>query len=297
MSMQHMKRIPRLGGSADGRGPRSIGGLLQEACALSDHQIEQIVAHQRRCGLRFGEAAVALRLVDRNDVVHALSRQFEYAFAFDGDEDKAPSELVAAEDPFGDQAEAFRELRSRLQLEVLDERRRCALAVVSPEVGDGKSYLSANLAVALSQLGERTLLIDADLRAPRQHQLIGVWARAGLSSVLGGFAGANEALYPVPGLPSLFVLPAGAVPPNPLELLQRPAFEELIREMLERFEHVVIDTSAAARGADSRVVAARSGAAIVVARWGRSRMAALEGLVGSIARGPAKIAGVVMNAH
>lgn len=274
---------------------RRIGALLREARALDDSQIDLILAYQRKRGLRFGEAAVALRLADRQDVLEALSQQFHYTTGFAGGE--SDSELVSAADPFSDQAEVFRELRTRLLLEVIGEGRRPAIAVVSPDVGDGKTYLAANLAVAFSQLGERTLLIDADIRTPRQHVLMRMGYRVGLSSVLAGFAEAPAALYPVGGAANLFLMPAGTVPPNPGELLQRPAFAALIRDMLERFEHVVLDTPAAARGADSRAIAARSGVALVVARKGRSRMIALEALLGALERGPAQIAGVVMNEH
>lgn len=274
---------------------RPIGEFMRNACKLDEGQILKIVAHHRKSGLRFGEAAVALRLANRRDVLEALSRQFQYNIGFSGQQ--ANGELVAAIDPFGDQADAFRELRSRLLLEVLGDRPHGALAVVSPDVGDGKTYTAANLAVAFSQLGERTLLIDADMRTPRQHGLLGVAPRAGLSNVLAGLAEPGATISPVPGLPSLFLMPAGAVPPNPLELLQRTAFGMLVRDMLEQFEHVLIDTAAATRGADSRVVAAQCSAALVLARTGRSRMDHLEGLLAALARGPAKIAGIVMNDH
>jgi protein-tyrosine kinase len=274
---------------------RPIGSLLRDAAELSDQQIEQIVAYQRKSGMRFGEAAVALHMVERKDVLEALSQQFQYTPGFAGREGER--ELVVAADPFSDQAEAFRELRSRLLLEVLGERSRCALAVLSPDAGDGKTYVAANLAVAFSQLGEATLLIDADVRTPRQHRLLGVTPGAGLTGALAGFANPGALVHQVPGLPSLYVMPAGAVPPNPLELLQRPMFGMLVGKMLKKFEHVVLDTPAAIRGADSRVIAARSGAALVIARRNHTSMAALNGLVDSLARGPAMIAGVLMNEH
>lgn len=274
----------------------TIGELIRSARGLSDEQIERILAYQRRSGLRFGEAAVALRLADREDVLEALSRQFQYTPAFAGRE--RSSELLAAVDPFGDQADAFRELRSRLLVEVLDEDSRRALAVLSSDVGDGKTYLAANLAVSFSQLGENTLLIDADLHTPRLHQLLGVQQNgAGLSSVLAGFVSPGALVHEVAGLPNLYLAPAGALPPNPPELLQRPAFERLMRKMRQEFDHVVVDTPAGTRGADARVVAARCGAALVVARKGRSRMAALEGLLAALGRGPARMAGLVMNEH
>jgi protein-tyrosine kinase len=275
---------------------RRIGSLLREVREFNDAEIERIVAYQRRSRMRFGEAAVALGLADQNEVLEALSRQFQYTPGFPGREGNR--ELVAAADPFGDQAEAFRELRSRLLVEVLGDGPPCALAVASPDLGDGKTYLVANLAVTFSQLGESTLVIDADLRTPRQHSLLGIEQNgAGLSSALAGRVDPRDLVHEVPHLPNLYVAPAGPVPPNPLELLQGPRFCRLVRELVEEFDHVVVDTPAAVRGADSRVIAARCGAVLVVARRGRSRMAPLEGLVGALGRGPARIAGVVMNEH
>jgi chain length determinant protein tyrosine kinase EpsG len=274
---------------------RRIGSLMRETCDLTDDDVDRILTYQKKNGLRFGEAAVALKFAERQDVIEALSRQFQYTAGFAGRE--LSTEVAAAVDPFGDQAEAFRELRTRLLLEVPAGRERAALSIVSPDIGDGKTYLAANLAVTLSQLGERTLLIDADIRTPRLHRLFRVEPTAGLSNLLAGFADASGLVYPVPGMSNLHLLAAGTVPPNPLELLQRPAFGALLREMLERFDHVIVDTPAAIRGPDSRVVAARCGAALIVARPNRSAMGPLEGFVASLARGPARIAGVVLNEH
>lgn len=287
-------RIDRSGEAANGE-RRPIGELICGIRALSGKQIDQILVYQRTSGLRFGEAAVALRLVEPEEVLHALSQQFHYTPRLPVREVK--SELAVAADPFGEQADAFRELRSRLLVEVLDSV-SCALAVVSPDIGDGKTYLAANLALSFSQLGESTLLIDADIHTPRQHTLLAVQPNGvGLSGVLAGFASADELVHKVPGLPNLHLAPAGAVPPNPLELLQRPMFANLLQRFMEQFRHVVVDSPAAVRGADSRVIAARAGAALVVARQGRSRMRALEGLLDALSRGPGRIAGVVLNEH
>jgi chain length determinant protein tyrosine kinase EpsG len=244
--------------------------------------------------LRFGEAAVALDLASDDDVVWALSQQFHYPYA-PGQKHDNP-ELVAAASPFSAEAEVFRELRSQLLLGVLDpEQPRRALAVVSPNVGDGKTYVAANIGVALSQLGGRTLLVDADMRTPRQQEMFGIQhPGTGLSSILTGRAG-KSVIRRVRDLPSLFVLPVGTIPPNPLELVQRPAFELLIREMLNKFDHVVVDTPAATHGADSRVIAAKCGAVLAIGRRGRTRMKAMDSLISALARGPAQLAGVVMN--
>lgn len=278
----------------DSAADRLIGNLMRATCDLSDEEIERIAAYQRGSGLRFGEAAVALRLARREDVLAALSQQFQYPIGFLGQD--IDTELIVAANPFSEQAEAFRELRTRL-LELLDDGARCALAIVSPDSGDGKTYLAANLAVAFSQLGERTLLIDADVRTPRQHRLLNVENSVGLTSVLAGFSDSSVAVQAISALPDLYLLPAGPVPPNPLELLQRRRFRALVQAMLQKFAHVVIDTPAAVRGADSRVIAARCGASVVVGRRSRSRLAPLEGLLEALGRAHVKVAGVVMNEH
>ena len=84
-------------------------------------------------------------------------------------------------------------------------------------------------------------------------------------------------------------------PPNPLELVERPAFGLLVRELLSKFDHVVVDTPAAVYGSDSAVIAARCGAALVVARKDKVRMSALQDLVATMAESPAKLAGVIVN--
>src|SRR5260221_6986471 len=138
---------------------RSIGDFIRQVRQLSDAQIDEILAHQRENGLRFGEAAIALKLASRDDVLWALSQQFHYPYAPDEGAGFNP-ELVAAVDPFNAQAEAMRGIRSQLMLGLLSpDRPRRALAVLSPNVGDGKSFFAANLAIVFSQLGEKTLLI------------------------------------------------------------------------------------------------------------------------------------------
>lgn len=275
---------------------RSIGDLIREARRLSDAQVEQILIYQREHGVRFGEAAVALKLADHDDVVWALSQQFHYPYS--PSDRKLNPELVVAGAPFSDEAEAFRELRSQLLMGVLGpEEHRRALAVLSPNVGDGKSYLVANLAAAFSQLGGRTLLVDADLRTPRQHEIFGLGNHvAGLSSILSGRSESNI-IQQVTDLPSLYLLPAGSVPPNPLELLQRPAFGLLVHELLTKFDHVVVDTPAATHGSDCRVIATKCGAALIVGRKGTSRMQSMVSLTNAVTRGPIKLAGVVMNEY
>lgn len=273
---------------------RSIGSILADLRNLSADQVEKIVRHQRDKGVRFGEAAVALGFASTDDVLVALSQQFHYPYAPE-ESRKASPELSALNQPFGVQAESFRAIRSQLMMRLFNEgQERRAIAVVSPDSGDGKTFFAANLAVVLAQLGGRTLLVDGDLRHPRQHDVFGLANQAGLSGILSGRAEA-KVIQQVAGVPSLFVLPVGITPPNPLELVERPAFGLLIRELLSKFDHVVVDTPAACYGSDAAVIAARCGAALVVARKDQGRVPALQDLVANLAETPAVLAGVVFN--
>lgn len=275
---------------------RSIGDIIAELRNLSAEQVERILKQQRDTGVRFGEAAVALGLASKDDVLFALSQQFHYPYAPEEKRSVSP-ELVTLNEPFGPRAEHFRALRSQLmmRLHVEGEPRR-ALAVISPEAGDGKTYCAANLAVTLAQLGGRTLLVDADMRGPRVHEVFSLENRKGLSGILSGRAD-SHVIQQVPGVPSLFVLPVGTLPPNPLELVERPAFGLLMRELASKFDNVVVDTPAAVFGADSAVISARCGAALLVARRNASRVGMLQELVAGFEGSPVRLAGVVVNEY
>lgn len=283
------------GARRDGDGALCIGELMLNANKLLEEHIERVLSFQRQKGIRFGEAAVALRLVERADVVEALSRQYRFPYAASYAPEAYSHELVMAANPFSEQAESFRRLRSELLLGGLGSE-RSALAVVSANPGDGKSYVAANLAVALSQLGAPTLLIDADLRTPRQHRLFGVHAPEGLSTLLAGRSG-WRAVQQIAELPSLHLLPAGPTPPNPLELLQGSELRRLLGELVDRFEYVIADSAAASRGADGRVLAATLGAALLIGRKNRTRVSTLDALIGAFGSPPVTLAGVLINEH
>jgi len=248
---------------------RSIGAILIDAGRLTASDAERILRLQKDQGMRFGDAAIKLKLLDEDDIRFALCSQFDYPY-LPASDDSLSHELVAAYQPFSPVVEQLRALRSQLMLRWFDARAdRKTLAIVSPGQGDGRSFIAANLAIVFSQLGERTLLVDADLRSPRQHELFKLGHCAGLSSLLAGRTNA-ETVISVPALIGLSVLPAGAVPPNPQELLGRSVFGDTLRILGRDFDVVIIDTPAAANYADAQTVAARAGAALIAARKNRS---------------------------
>ncbi|MEF8728846.1 MAG: chain length determinant protein tyrosine kinase EpsG [Accumulibacter sp.] len=273
----------------------SIGAILIDSGRLTREAAELVVDRQKAEGIRFGAAGVALGLFCEEDIQRALARQYDYPFLVPSD-DSVSQEVVAAFRPFSPIVEQLRALRSQLMMRWLEARPgRRTLAVVSPDTGEGRSFIAANLAVVFSQLGQRTLLVDADLRRPRQHGLFRLPNRHGLSSVLAGRVDVAEAITRIPGMIDLSVLPAGAVPPNPQELLCRPQFADLMAGLQAQHEVVIIDTPAAGESADYQFVAAQSGGALVVARRDVSLVRNIESLVSSLQQGNVAVIGTVLN--
>ena len=285
--------LHRAQGQADNGRDRSIGALLIDAGKLRPEGAEQILRLQKTENIRFGEAAVRLGLVTEADIQQALSQQFDYSYLLPG-QSRVSETLAAAYRPFDPQVEALRALRSQLMLRWIGaEPERKAIALASPARGEGRSHLAANLAIVFSQLGEHTLLIDADMRHPRQHALFGLDNRTGLSAILAG-RGEAGAVARIADFEDLSVLPAGAVPPNPQELLGRPIFASLLEELCREFDVVLIDTPAAACGADAQTLAVRAGAALLVARKNHTPLAGLQQLGNNLQQASANVVGAVL---
>nr|CBA27731.1 hypothetical protein Csp_A03750 [Curvibacter putative symbiont of Hydra magnipapillata] len=247
---------------------KTIGDILVATGRLSQEDAVRIVERQRKDQVQFGEAALALKVLSKDDIDFALSKQFDYSYLSDQDQSVSP-ELVAAYKPFSRVGENLRAVRSQLMLRWFNtDPARKVMAIVSPGNGEGRSFVAANLAIVFAQQGERTLLIDADMRSKperSQNSLFKLGKSAGLSAILANRAGLEVAQL-IPGLPGLAVLPAGATPPNPQELLGRPAFGDLLRVASQQFDVIIIDTPAGAEFADAEITAARAGAALLVAR-------------------------------
>ena len=273
---------------------RPIGAILVEAGRLTPEDVQRILRLQGEKGLRFGDAAIKLRLLTPADVEFALARQFDYPLLARG-QSRVSEAVIAAYDLSSPKVEALRGLRSQLMLRWFDhDTRRRTLAIVSATRNEGRSFIAANLAVVFAQLGERTLLIDADLRHPRQHEFFGLENRVGLSAVLAGRAG-PEAIQRITSLHHLSVLPAGVVPPNAQELLARPTFPHLLDQLATQLDVILLDSPAASETADAQMLAVRAGAALIVARKNATRMWRVQGMSDSVAEARATIVGAVLN--
>ena len=271
---------------------KNIGRLLLDAGKLKPSDIELIQHCQKEQGLRFGEAAVKLGMVAEADILQMIAQQFSYPYLQPG-EGGVNEELVAAYQPFTPQVEAIRSLRSQLTLRWFNDEHK-QLALVGPEPGVGCSLLTANLAIVFSQLGQRTVLVDANLRNPRQHQLFNLNQRPGLSEMLVGSAG-MDAVSKIPSFVDLSVLPSGTIPPNPQELLGRPAFKLLMRDLAKRYDITLLDTPNGLLYADTQNIVAETGAALLILHRHHTRTSDALALKAQLLNAKAQIVGVVLN--
>src|SRR5437868_11391532 len=170
---------PRSGGMNAGMPARHIGAILVDEGKITASDAEQVLARQRELGWRFGEAAIELNLITDADLRQALAKQYEFPYLVSGPEGVS-KELIAAWDPFHPVVEELRGVRTQLLIRWFNpDAGRKTLAITSPSAREGRSFIAANLAVVFSQLGHRTLLIDADFRAPRQPSIFNVSDRSG----------------------------------------------------------------------------------------------------------------------
>lgn len=276
------------------RADLTMGRILLDQGKLSAEDAERVLRVQKEQNLKFGEAAMQLGLIDQADIQQALARQFDYPYLAPG-EGGYSQELVAAYAPFSPQVESLRRLRSQLMLRWFVPGNR-ALAVVGSNPGDGASYLAANLAVVFSQLGERTLLIDANLRSPGVSTLFNLNQGMGLSDLLAERADLS-AVVRIPAFVDLSVLPAGTLPPNPAELLSRANLVDMIAALAGSYDVVLLDTPPANETADYQTVAARAKGAIVAVRKHHTRLEDIAAIKFMIAAAGAELVGAVVNDH
>jgi chain length determinant protein tyrosine kinase EpsG len=276
---------------ADHSAESRMGALLLDSGKLTAENAERVLRTQKELGLRFGEAALRLGLVSEDDIQQALARQFAYPYLQKGQANLSPR-LVAAYEPFSPQVEALRAIRSQLMLRWFARGRR-ALAVVGITEDDGASLFVSNLAVVFSQLGEQTLLVDANLRSPRQQDVFGLKSRQGLSDLLAGRADL-DVIARIPSFVDLSVMPSGTQPPNPQELLAREGFRNLNTQLESRYDVVLYDLPPFATGADALAVAGRAGGVLLVARKNYTRIANVTRMVEQLVDAGGEVLGSVV---
>ncbi len=211
-------------------------------------------------------------------------------------------ELIVFKDPKSPISEIFRTLRTNIQF--MDARKNSkTILVTSTYAGEGKSWISSNLAVTFAQAGKKVLLIDADMRKGRQYTIFGIAPKPGLSNYLSG-VNINDNdntsddvrnYIQETAIENLYVMVAGNVPPNPSELLISPQMVNLLEQVKELCDIVVIDGTPSQLVADSLILARMVDSTIVVTACEETKKEDLKRVVTNIQNVGGKIAGVILN--
>ena len=274
------------------RVPKRLGQQLLVAGKLTEVEIGRVITLQQQRNVLFGEAAIRLGFVTEEDVQAALAQQYNYPCASPDDSSFSPL-LVAATQPHCAQSEAFRALRSQLVLRWFNEQRR-TLAVTSARRRQGASSLAANLAILFAQMGERTLLIDANLRTPGQSRLFGLKSTLGLSDVLAGRCDTQDAVNGIDAFENLYVIAGGVPPPNPQELLSRLEFSYLIETASSGFDIVIVDTPPILEYADAQLISCLTKGCLLAVTREHSRVADIANVRIQLQPTAADLVGAVM---
>jgi capsular exopolysaccharide synthesis family protein len=201
--------------------------------------------------------------------------------------------LCTVHRPTSTDAEAYRSVRTALYFNTHGERHK-VVQVTSPSMGDGKSTLITNLAVAIAQSGRKVVLVDADLRRPRVHRVFGLTARVGLAQVIAGSAELADTLRPTT-VPGLSVVPCGARPTQPAELLTLPRFADVLEELRESYDYVLVDTPPLLAVSDPCAVAPRVDGVLLTIRVAKNGRPAAERARDLLAALRVHVFGVVVN--
>lgn len=198
-----------------------------------------------------------------------------------------------ANDPRSDRCEEIRRLRTELMLRRESHDRAEVISIVSAKPQEGRSNVAAELAIGFAQTGARTLLVDADMRNPTQHQLFGTHDGPGLKQLLED--GHEPVLHQLQHFPTLEVITAGDTPTHALELLSSYTLLRQIERWRESYQFVLIDTPAVSRWSDAVAISDAAGRALVVTRGGHTRFTDLRGLLRRLAATRCRVMGAVVN--
>jgi succinoglycan biosynthesis transport protein ExoP len=203
---------------------------------------------------------------------------------------RGTASLIWDSEKLGALQEGYRALRTNI--EFLTKGESAAIQVTSPNAAQGKSTIVANLGIAFAQVGIETLVLDADLRRPYQHQIFGVANDRGLSTMM---AVPDATAEPVPtGVPGLWLLPSGPIPPNSTEMLHI-RFERVLADLRSRYSLVLVDSPPILPVSDARLIAPRADGVMLVLSAGTQKPAALRSALEKLALAGAEVLGVVLN--
>ncbi len=262
---------------------------------LTDEQAERVSAHALERGLDFDQAALELGFITADDLDRAREQLITSLAIQSAHHGSVSDELIVLSEPNSLKAEAIRMLRTQIIAQHIKLGRR-ALACVAPVDGVGCSFVAANLAVSLAQVGIKTLLIDANMRAPRVDQFFGIDPQdAGLSSYLSLQATRPERVVHANVLSGLSVITSGPPVGRPQELLSGSRFRDGMNILLREYDIALFDTPAASTSADVLTVAGAAGYALIVARRNQTFVRDVTVLNEQLTAARATVIGSVLN--
>ena len=208
-------------------------------------------------------------------------------------------ELIVKEDPKSPISEIFRTLRTNMQF-MNNKKKLQSILITSTLPGEGKSWVSANLAVTFAQAGKKVILIDADMRKGRQYTIFGVSPKPGLSNYLSGFTEEDKEVdladyVQETEVENLYVIPAGNIPPNPSELLISENMMDLLENLKVICDIIILDGPPTQLVTDSLILTRMVDSTIVVAASNQTKKDNLRRILDNIQKVGGKIAGVVIN--
>ncbi len=197
---------------------------------------------------------------------------------------------LAPKDPI---SEAYRTLRTNLQFARLDHPLK-SLLISSSGPKEGKSLTVVNLATAFAQMGEKTVVVDADLRRPVQHNLMGLEREPGLSDVLGGHLPVDKVIQETE-VENLFLLAGGSSATNPAELLASQRMDEVLAGLTDEFGMIILDTPPIVAVTDAAVLSSKVSGTLLVCRWGVTDVSLALHATDLLRKVDARVVGVVLN--
>ena len=208
-----------------------------------------------------------------------------------GSETKATSNEALSDNTKFAIVESYKSARSNIMFSLSAEDQK-VFAVTSYSKGEGKSTVSANLAISFSKMERRVLLIDCDLRRPNVHNIFKLENNIGLSNVIGKMAEFDDAVQRSV-LPCLDILPSGTIPPNPSELVCSPRFEKLMARLQEEYDYIIFDTPPIGVVADALLLKDMIAGFVVVLRERSTTHGDIQNLLDSVKLADSKILGFV----
>ncbi len=202
-------------------------------------------------------------------------------------------ELVSGHESISSFAESYRALRTSLLLSTPEHAPRTML-ITSSHPAEGKTTIVANTAISLAQTGARVLVIDADMRRPRCHKILNVKNEFGLSTYLSRDVKLDRVIQQH-DIPNMFVMPAGPIPPNPSELLSSIKLRVLIDDLLEHFDHILIDSPPVIHVTDALIISQHVDGVVIVIKSQHTPREAVLRAKQALTDVNAKVFGVVLN--